>query len=634
MKIDLTQTHDVKGAYHSIDWSSIRTQYTDPGTRYCFDVLDGKYITGYQIQLAAFRHLRDLQRQGDDDFPYTYSEEMVHRILKFASICPEIKTKKPVKLMDWQKFILCQLIGWRNEFGDKRFTRSIVSVARHQGKTYLTAILVIYSFLVESIGQSGQDFLASSINYKQTSKLMGYIKQMLIEVFKSEPFKSLARETQINPKSLLSETDQIIMQRNKNRIMAITYKSGQYDSFHFKMAIGDEFGDPLVKDSTKINKITSGQVDVDNKQFNQISTAYNDPTVPFHNEEKRVTQSMEQDFRREGDSMLCLVWSQDDESELYKPELWAKSNPMLDLEDRAARILNDLKKEKENNAISGSLNDFQNKSMNIWMQQAANSYVKLSDVERAVVPDFDVDGRKVYVGFDYSMFSDNTALGFVYPYQTAKGQQKWHLYQHSFIPWEHAGSIEAKEKQDGIGYRDLAKRGFCTITAHPQGLINMDQVYQWLLAYVERHHLEVVFFGYDSWGVTTMIKQLELNSGWPLEAIRQRTTELKDPTKWMQTGFVEGSFTRSDDPIMEKALINAHVVEDKIGIQVDKSQATLKIDVVDALINAAYQGMYHFEDFADVNNPDKQVDRMTDEQVLNWFNDPKSGLMGGDNTDF
>ncbi|BBM21139.1 bacteriophage terminase large subunit [Lactiplantibacillus plantarum] len=98
--------------------------------------------------------------------------------------------------------------------------------------------------------------------------------------------------------------------------------------------------------------------------------------------------------------------------------------------------------------------------------------------------------------------------------------------------------------------------------------------------------------------------------------------------------FVEGSVDRFDDRIMEKALLNAEIYEDKIGIQVDKAKATLKIDVVDALIDALFQAMYHFEDFSDVNNPDKQVERMSEKQVLEWFNNPESGLLGDDIDDF
>ena len=97
-----------------------------------------------------------------------------------------------------------------------------------------------------------------------------------------------------------------------------------------------------------------------------------------------------------------------------------------------------------------------------------------------------------------------------------------------------------------------------------------------------------------------MIKNLEMNTSWPLEAIRQRTSELKDPTKFLQRAFAESKVTHLQDKIMEKALTNAEIFEDKIGIQVDKAKATLKIDVVDALVDAMYQGMYHFEDFSPV----------------------------------
>ncbi|MEE6751148.1 terminase large subunit [Pediococcus acidilactici] len=634
MKIDLTQTHDVISAYKSIDYSEIKKKYQDEGTKYCFAVLDGEIMAGYDIQLACFRHVQDLTRQNNKDFPYTYSVEHVRKILLFASVCPEMKTKKPVKLMPWQKFILASLIGWRNRNGDKRFTRAIVSVARHNGKTYLMAIITLYSYLIESLGESSQDFLISSINFKQTSKLMSYVKQMLIDLSQKAPFDALIEDMKINPKSLASQSDIIVSPKLFNRILAVTYESGQYDSFHFKTAIGDEFADPKVSDNSKISKITSGQIDVSNKQFIQIATAYPNPTVPFRKDEKRIVEVMEADYKREGENYLVLNWCQDSEEEMFKPETWEKSNPLLGMKEKRAKMELDIESERDNDLLAGNRIEFLNKSMNVWTEQSKDSFLKLADVEKAIVPSFSFDDRQVYIGFDYSMFSDNTALAFVFPYRDNNGKPRWFIYQHSFIPWQKAGSIEAKEKQDGINYRDLAQKGFCTITSHPQGLINDEQVYQWLLNFVEQHRLEVVFFGYDAFGLTPTIKQLELNSGWPLQAIRQRTSELKDPTKFLQTMFVEGSVDRLDDRIMEKALLNAEIYEDKIGIQVDKAKATLKIDVVDALIDALFQAMYHFEDFSDVNNPDKQVERMNEKQVLEWFNNPESGLLGDDIDDF
>lgn len=623
MNIDLTQSHDVLGVYHSIDYSEIRKQYTDAGTQYCFDVLDGKIRTGYLIKLACFRHLQDLTRQDTAEFPYHYSIDEANKLLKFASVCPDVDTGEPAKLMDWQKFIFSQLIGWRNNEGGKRFSRAIVSISRGQGKTFLMAILMCYSYLIESMGLSNQDYLVTSINFKQTNKIFGYIKSMMRQVSAIGPFKQLAKET-----DLRLQNDQIIEKKTNNILRAISHESGQYDqlgSFHFTTAIFDEIGE--VASREKISKIISGQVKVKNRQFIQISTAYPDPSVPYHEDEKMIEELMEKDSDRDGDTYLGLIWSQDSLDETFKPDTWIKSNPLLGLESQREVLMQGLQDKRDADMLAGTVDDFQNKNLNLWLQEATNSYLKLSDIERAIIPSFDIRGRDVYIGFDYSMFSDNTAIAFVYPYQDENGNQKWHIEQHSFIPWEKAGSIQAKEKQDGIDYRKLAKKGYCTITSHPQGLINDDQVYSWLLNYVEENSLHVIFFGYDAWGATNAIKQMDINAGFPLEAIRQRTSELKDPTKFLQKIFVEGNCSRLDDKIMEKALINAEIYEDKIGIQVDKAKATLKIDVVDAIIDALYQGMYHFEDFGIANDKSKQAELMTAEQVKAWFESEDSGLL-------
>lgn len=621
-KIDLTQSHDVLGAYHSIDWSNIRSKYQDPGTDYAFTVLDEKITTGYLMKLAAFRHVQDLRRAENTDFSYHYDISEVDKILKFASIAPNVDTGKPTKLMGWQKFIFAMLFGWRDDLGTKRFTRVVLSVARGQGKTYLMAIYMCYSFLIESMGLSNQDFLVTAENYDQTGKLYGYINSMLKKIIEDQPvFATLAKEDEL----VMHDHSGITMRKFNNNLRPLSFKSGKYDSYHFTTAVFDEVGNITSREGTK--KIVSGQVKVPNHQYIEISTSYPDPSVPFHDEQKTIQQAMEQDYSREADRTLGLIWAQDSLDETFKEDTWIKSNPLLGLPSQRDVLLDGLRDKRDSDMLAGTVDDFQNKNLNLWLQEATNSYLKLSDIERAIIPNFDIRGRQVYIGFDYSMFSDNTASAFVYPYQDDHGEQKWHIEQHSFIPWEKAGSIQAKEKQDGIDYRSLAKKGFCTITSHPQGLINDDQVYSWLLNYVEENNLKVIFFGYDAWGATNAIKQMDLNTDFPLESIRQRTSELKDPTKFLQKIFVEGNVTRLDDKIMEKALINAEIYEDKIGIQVDKAKATLKIDVVDAIIDALYQGMYHFEDFGIANDKSQQVNRMTAEQVKKWFESKDSGLL-------
>ena len=623
MKFDLTQTHDVDGAYQSVDWSKIRKKYQDPGTIYCFDVLNNKFEAGYLIKLACFRHLRDLQRQDSPDFPYHYDVKEENIALKLAKIIPDIDEEKFVSLMDFEKFILAQLNAWKDSRGERRFTEAHISLGRGQGKTQIAAIQMCKAFIVDTLKYTNKDFMVSANTSDQTSKLFGYISKMIKAIIKIEPFKTLAKNS-----DLQIQANQIIQKVTNNRILRLSYEADKYDSTHNVLAIYDEAG--ALTDFNRISDITDGQGQVvPYHQFIKISSAYPDPTGPFHQEEKAMQSIMEQDFKREGDNMLCCVWAQDDLSETYKPETWAKSNPLINLsaEEKDRRTKN-LINQRDQAFLTNTLHKFQNKTLNLWLKQATTSFLKLQDVESAIDDNFQIDGREVYIGLDYSMFSDNTAIGFVYPYQDENGKSKWHLAEHSFIPWQQAGSLQTKEKQDGIAYNEYPQ--YCTITAHPKGIINPEQIYRWLLDYVEGHNLKVIFFGYDRFGsyqVKNITESLNTNTNWLIQDIAQRTSELANPTKFLQECFATGKITRFNDPIMEKALLNASIKEDKIGIQVDKDKATLKIDVVDALIDAMYKAMDHFEDYGLTNDKSTEVDRMTEEQVKEWFENPDSGLL-------
>ena len=627
MKIDLTQTHDVEDAFNSIDFSFVKSKYKDDATKYCFDVLENPIRqTGYLEKLHCFRHLRDLQRQNTKDFPYYYDVSDFEKALKIASVIPDVDTHELLPLMDWQKFIIAEINGWKDQNGERRFTDIHISVGRGQGKTQIAAIQLCKAYLVDTLGFTNKDFLVTANTSDQSSKLFGYVKKMMAKVIEIEPFKTLAENTGLD-----LQANQIIQKKTNNKIWKISYEADKYDSTHNVLAIYDETG--ALKTYDRMTDITDGQSQVKPyHQFIKISSAYPDPTSPFHDEQKKMQHIMEKDYERKGDNSLCLIWSQDDLDETYKPETWAKSNPLINLsEEEKERRTGNLIKQRDQAILNNTLHKFQNKNLNLWLKQDVKSYLNLKDVEAATIKNFEIDGREVFIGFDYSMFSDNTAIGFVYPY----GDSQYYLQQFSFIPWQAAGSLEAKENQDGIAYHAFPE--YCQITAHKDGIINPEQIYNWLLDFVGNHNLNVKFFGYDRFGsyqVKNIVESLNANTSWNIMDIQQRTSALANPTKFLQELFVTHKVTIPDDPIMKKALLNAVIKSDKIGIQVDKDKATLKIDVVDAIIDALFQAMYYFDENSDLNNKDTEIDRMTEQQVLDWFKNPKSGLLGGENTGY
>ncbi|WP_429971160.1 terminase TerL endonuclease subunit [Fructilactobacillus sp. Tb1] len=637
MKIDLSKTKDVFSAYKSIDFSDIRNKYKDPATKYAFDVLDKKILTGYHIQLACFRHLRDLQLQNTDGFPFIYHLQSVANLLSFAEICPEAESKQPVDLMDWQKFILSMLSGWLNvNDGQKRFSKAIVSVARHNGKTYLMSIVLCYSFLIESIGRNNLQFLVSSIDAKQSAQLMSYVKETLSTLFtrptlrnRTNPFYKFNEEIGIDLKGLNTQSDMIIAKKNRNRIVRITFNSGTYDGFHFTTAIGDEFGSPDANDHKKLNSITSGQtMGVESPQFIRISTAYEDPNVEFHQTELAVLESIERDYKRDPDYLnyLVLDWAQDDKDETYNPEMWVKSNPLINLKGSKEKFLKSIENERSSSLVTASISSFQNKSMNLWLQTNDNSYVTLDDIETAVINHFDIEGRKVYIGFDGSIGGDNSAIAFVYPYQL-DGKDKFHIEQYSWIPWHDNGSIEAKERADGLPYRELSKKGYCEIEPDP-GVIDYESIFKWINAYIDEHRLDVLFFGLDNAAKGSYLSEALVNStNYPVMPIAQIPSELSDPTSWLRRAFINHDVTINDDDVFKKSLLNAVVRETRMGIRIDKGARRMRIDPVDATIDACYQAKLHFTEYAYQDDIENQIKRMSADEVKAWYSDPKNGLI-------
>lgn len=576
----------------------------DKVTEYSQDVVSGKRVAGELLILSAKRHLEDLKRK---DWDYEFDSNYVDGLLLFAQYVPDPDTGVPMPLMDWEVFILGSLVGWRNKkTGGKRYRKAIASIARGQGKTYLASVLATYDFFVQSYKKNNQDIIVASNTVAQSKKLYGYIRGT-INKMRQGIFKK-------RDKDIADTYETITMKSKNNVIVRLSADGGKFDSYHATTAIFDEAGDQKSREA--FGKITSGQVKIEEALFLMISTAYQNPNAPLREDIKNVANDIESGAH-ELDDFFLAVWSQDSPDEVFKPETWEKSNPLLGLESQHMKLLNGLVSERNTLMSQGKINDFLVKNMNVWLNAEQNAAFSLEDVEDAVIPDFDMHNRQVYIGFDNSMTSDDAALAFVFPYVDNNGEKKFHLYQHSFIPWHKAGSIEAKEHQDGINYRDMEVKGFATVTQHQRGLIDNDFIFQWLMDFVDEYELEVLMFAYDSAHAYAFIKAIEEATTWTMMPVRQGSLSLNEPTKWLQDSFIEGRVTRLDDQMMEKSLMNAVITSDNNGIKIDKNKATLKIDLVDAIINALQQGLYHFEDFSGSEQSD--FERMNDDQINEYF---------------
>ncbi|MEL1262341.1 terminase TerL endonuclease subunit [Leuconostoc mesenteroides] len=610
---NLVGVTDIKGAVKSEKrrYKRYLDKYNDPATQYAFDVLfTDKYIAGRDAQLACFRHMQDLGRQRDNDFPYHYDTAYVTMIENFTRILPNPDNfKVTLKPYNWQSFILDSLLGWRTEENGTRFTTSNISVARRQGKTFIASMLVNFYYFMVAAEATSQDFLVASYDSEHATKLFNDVSIQAKKLLKMPEFSAWAKENDVD-----AQTQQVIGRISKNTIRKGTSEGGGFDSFHNVIAVYDEIGNLKPDKNETLRQITSGQNGIKNRMFVKISTAYPNAKVKFKKDQDLMRKIIEQDDLREADNTFQIIYAQDSENEVFNEDVWHKSNPNLNemSEDKYKSEINSLIKDRDDADRSGELATFVNKSLNIWSRKFQNSYLSLENIQKNIIDDFDIYGRDVYIGFDGSQSNDNTSFGFIFPYHEVKGD-KYFCKQFSFIPFAQAKTIEAKEKQDGLNYRELEKQGLCEITRSPEGTIDKDQVYHWLEKFIAVNDLKVRMIALDPNLSDWLLKRIEnYHDEWPVSTVRPTSQVLSNPTKDLQAQFINGNAAILNDPLLIDGFTNAVLIEDRGGaVKIDRLNRTSDhIDTSDALVNAHIGAQFYFEDFkGDDYNPFNDLSR-------------------------
>lgn len=592
-KIDMAQFDDVLEAYPE-----------DPTVDYAVSVLTGKKMAGDLIQRASLRHLTDLQRQWtDDNFPYEYNAKRTEAVINFAGLLRDLESKELFVLSPYQEFIVGQLEGWidpRVE-GAKRFDRAYISMSRANGKTAIMAVLALYNFLF-SQPVTNRQLAVASADSAHADALYKYMRSQW-QTLRDNQFKSVQRRLKVEDNKLMMS-----IPSQDTTMKKLSAQSAPSDGIgHFGYAIVDEYH--IFKDRSFINSISSGQAFMPFSQIVFISTAGVDLRSPMYQDYKRFKELYEKGDYATIENSLFLFWQQDSDDEVNEPDTWIKSNPLFEIESKRVQATQKLISERDELSATGKLPDFITKNMNRFVNAKDDAFLSATRLENIVIPEesFDITGRDVFIGMDFSATSDDSALGFVFPYVADDGTHKFHLYGHYFIPWERAGNIQAKMKQDGINYVDSEAKGYSTISTDEFGQIDQRQIFEWLTDFIESYHLEVKAIMYDAWNSQSFVEKLD--NAFPeylLLPVKQTTPQLFQPTQFLRNGIIRGEITRFEDEVMFVGLSNAVTVGNVAGYKIDKNTHSAKIDVVDSLINGLYEGMYYFDSYTNVEEPKKK----------------------------
>lgn len=129
---------------------------TDPATRWAWDVVNGRIVSGHLAIRACQRHLDDIER-GPRRGLYWRPERAAHALDFFPSVLRVTAGAcegQPFNLPSYTTFVIGSLYGWVRDDGRLRFRAAWVEAGKGQIKSPLAAAIGLYTLGFRGIARS------------------------------------------------------------------------------------------------------------------------------------------------------------------------------------------------------------------------------------------------------------------------------------------------------------------------------------------------------------------------------------------------------------------------------------------------------------------------------------------------
>lgn len=539
--------------------------------KYCeWALVDEKAPVYVKKQCKVWKDIAD----GNDTEAYVCekSYKKINKLLKIITH-PDLHCSMYEGLEKYSQLLITAVLCTKDRKTNNRYyTTALLKIARKNFKTFVSAVIFILLMLTEP---KFSRFFSVAPDLKLSKELQLAIKKII----RSSPllsdesipvFKTLRNEI----RCLLTESE----------YTPLAYSEDKMDGKLPNAFLADEAG---AMDSYPVEAMRSGQVTLMNKLGIIISTEYPNDNNVFKDEVDKGKKVL--DGLRENKRMFSLIYEPDDF--LLQGDEWMtndlciyQSNPVAVEHDYIFDAIKDMRTD----AI-----DYENKRENYLCKHnnikykglGVEGYVEITKVRKGKRPMNDEwwHGRKVWIGLDLSMTGDNVSVDM----KTFEGAHKDDaiLYTRTmgFIP---AGRIAQKTKKEGVDYKELIRKKCCI--ACGDEVIDYTSVERYILELEKNLGVEIVQIGYDRWNALSSVQKFE-NAGYECVEIKQHSSVLHSPTKWLQECILSGRYYYDENLMLEINFQNARCTEDtNMNKYVNKKKSEGKVDQVVGNLNSTY----------------------------------------------
>ncbi len=528
--------------------------------------------------------IKSCQRFLDDlkkDFSYWYDPVKAEKVCRVIENLPHTKGKwaaqgKDIELEGWQKFATCNLFGWVDAQGKRRFRKAYIKVARKNGKSIWIA--GVGNYMLAADGEFGAEVYCGATTEKQAW-----------EVF--TPAKLMASRTPdfINKFGIEVNAKSLTILDSGSKFEPLIGKPG--DGASPSLAIADEYHEHDTDDF--VSTMETGMVAREQPLLVAVTTAGDNTGGPCYDMETECEKLLDGVF--EDERLFCLMYGIDEGEDWTTPEALEKANPNIGV-SVSREALEAAQSEAIRNAAKQ--NAFKRKHLNMWVG-AHTSWMNMETLKKCVNKALKIEdykGKECVIAVDLASKIDIAATVTVFR-ERIKGKNHYTAFLTSYLPEDR---VNESEKANYMKWRS---EGWLTATEGNE--IDLNEIEADIEAAAMEYSPNDVSFDPK---YATQMKQNLAGKMIPVFDYAQNTSTFSDPMYELEGAIYSGRFHYDGNAVLTWMFSNVVSKEDaNDNIYPRKQKPENKIDGVIALIMAigrfmaAEEAAMNIDDF--LNDP-------------------------------
>lgn len=542
--------------------------------RYLKQIRDGKVVVSEEVR-AVYERL-DAQRH-DRKYRFRFDPAIGQHAIDFIeAFCRHYEGElagQLVKLDLWQKAFVQTLFGWvERRTGLRRFREFMLLIARKNGKSMLSACIMVYMLVAD--GEAGAQCVSIATKYDQAAI-----------VYKT------ARKIIEQDKDLRAMVKPIIggmeFKLTNSTMKALASNSKTLDGLNLHYVSCDELH--AQEDRNMYDVTRQGMKARKQPIFGSITTAgYAREGIydALFEYAQNVALGNIEDER-----FLPMLYKLDAREEWTDPACWMKANPGLGTIKKWEQLADDVNKAKNDPSYLPTLLvkdfDIQENATTGWL-----SYD--TAVNKTVVPLSYLEHSYAVGGCDLSATTDLTCATLLI---RRPDDPIVYVLQHYFLPRARVDTVEGQSHKEAP-YKLWAEQGWLTICEG--ATVDYHAVTEWFADMVRGHDIRPLWIGYDA-ALSGYWVQEMTEYGFELDKVRQGPYTWTYPMKLMKGAFDDNLVCYQNNPMLRWCLLNTGVKSlNKDGIesiQPVKISQGRRIDGTVSLLNAWVSYNNHFDEY-------------------------------------